>query len=79
MRVRHGRGEVTQWDKSWLRQLARRKWDLRPATAGVLANDVERGLLQRGEKLLDRRDVLNLLEATADSYGLTQPVYAEHA
>jgi len=76
LRVRHAGGALTRWDKSWLRQVARRKWDLRPATAAVLARDTERALLERGTGVVDRADVLDMLTACAAAYGLTQTVPA---
>ena len=76
LRIRHDGGVVTRWDKGWLRQVAARKWDLRPATAAVLARDTEDLLLGRGGGVVERADVLEVLEHCAAGYGLTPPVPA---
>lgn len=76
LRVRHGGGKVTLWDKSWLGELAERGWLLSRSTARILAGEVERELLAGGAREVSRRDVLARLNAMVAAYGLAGSVPA---
>jgi len=45
LQVRHERGLLTRWDKSWLAELTRQAWHVRPTTARIIAGLVEHDLL----------------------------------
>ena len=45
LHIRHERGLLTRWDKSWLAELTRQAWHIRPTTARIIAGLVEHDLL----------------------------------
>ncbi len=75
--VVHEPGQATYWDKSWLSSLASRSWQLTPATARIIAAQIEASLLASGQRQISREDVLDLLNAAVSSYGLADAVPVE--
>jgi hypothetical protein len=49
LRLCHESGRASAWNKSWLRELATRIWNISPVTAAILADEVERELLSQSE------------------------------
>jgi hypothetical protein len=49
LRLCHESGRASAWNKSWLRELARRMWNISPATAAILASEVEGELLSEND------------------------------
>lgn len=70
LRVRHAGGQVTRWEKGWVGQLAQRVWLLSPAAARIVAGQVEEALTAGQGELVDRDDVLGLLNECVAAYGL---------
>lgn len=74
LRIRHDDGKLTQWDKSWLGELARRSWFLSPTTGRFLAGRVEAELIARRAAEVARYDVLEMLNRQVAEYGLADAV-----
>jgi len=70
LRVCHGQGKVTGWDKSWLGELAERSWFLSRTTARILAGKVEEDLLADGRSVVGRQEVLDRLNERVVACGL---------
>ena len=45
LQIRHERGLLTRWDKSWLAEMTRQAWHVGPTTARIIAGLVEHDLL----------------------------------
>lgn len=75
--VAHESDKTTYWDKSWLANLAARSWRLLPATARILADQIETALLSDGRRRVTRDEVIDLLNAAVASYGLADAVPVE--
>ena len=73
----HEPGKATYWDKSWLSSLAERSWQLAPATARIVAAQVEASLLASGQRRIAREDAIDLLNAAVSSFGLADAVPVE--
>ncbi len=76
LRLRHGGGEVTEWEKAWLAEWARRSWLLTRTTARILAAEVEAELLAARRGQVDRLEVLDMLDRHVAAYGLADAVPA---
>jgi hypothetical protein len=74
LRVRHDDGQVTQWDKAWLGELARRSWYVSRSTGRLLAGQIEAELVSRGLAEIARQDVLEMLNRRVAEYGLADAV-----
>lgn len=74
LRVVHGCGKVTLWEKAWLAELACRSWGLGRQTGRIIAGEVERVLLG-GQRAEVRRDEIQarINEAVA-ACGLAEAV-----
>lgn len=76
LRLRHEGGEVTEWEKAWLAEWARRSWLVSRTTARILAAEVEAELLAGSRLHVDRREALDLLDRRVSEYGLADAVPA---
>jgi len=74
LRLDHGGGRVTLWQKGWLREFACRSWHLSPAVGRILAGRIESSLLLGGKAAISRREVVELLNAEVTAFGLADAV-----
>ena len=72
--VRPDRGAVTYWDKSWLRELVCWCWNLSPTTGRIIAGELESELLDGGPRLLERAEIVQLLNERVVAFGLADAV-----
>ncbi|MCL2701082.1 MAG: hypothetical protein FWE88_05245 [Phycisphaerae bacterium] len=80
--IRHERGLITQWDKSWLAELTRQAWSVRPTTARIIAGAVEHDLLAMDDphatiftrRELPRKQIIDQLTARIAELGLADTV-----
>ena len=74
LRVRHDPKTATLWDKRWLCQFARRSWHISPATARILAGQIEHQLLDWPKPEISRMQLLEQLNRLMCQYGLADAV-----
>jgi hypothetical protein len=74
LRVDHGDGKVTCWEKGWLARVGSKSWQLAPQTARILAALVERDLLSQGGRIATRVDVTDRFNQYVAEYGLADAV-----
>ena len=74
LRVDHGGGKVTFWDKTWLSELTRRCWHLSRSTARIIAAEVESRLLGGRGCRVGREEVLEMANARVAELGLADAV-----
>lgn len=72
--IDHGEGRRSAWDKTWIAQLAKQVWQVSPATARILAGDVEAAVLRREGVIVPRREVIDVLGRHVGAYGLAGAV-----
>jgi hypothetical protein len=78
LRIRYNTGNLMFWDKGWLCELARRSWHVCPATARILAGQVEIGLFRGADLVVSREAVVDALNRLTSEYGLADAVPVEH-
>ncbi|MCD4825596.1 MAG: hypothetical protein K8S55_13455 [Phycisphaerae bacterium] len=74
LRISHDDGNVTQWDKSWAANLAVGIWQISPATARIIAGEIELDILPCEETEISRRSLLERLNRRVAEYGLADAV-----
>jgi len=83
LQIRHERDLLTQWDKSWLVELTRQAWCVRPTTARIIAGLVEHDLLAMDDpnapiafarRELPRTYILDQLTTRISELGLADTV-----
>lgn len=74
LRVRHDGGQVTTWDKSWVALMGERTWGLSRRTARIFAGEIELHLLPQQSRIVDRQDVIALLNERVVQFGLADAV-----
>ena len=79
LRISHGTGQVTAWDKAWLSRLAEGMWHLSPQTARLLAGQVESRILPHEETVISREDILDELNGLVSQFGLADAVPVSRA
>lgn len=74
LRIRHAEGRLTGWEKSWVAAMAQRIWCVSRRTARILAADVELYLLPSEDRVVDRQEVVDLLNRRVAEFGLADAV-----
>jgi hypothetical protein len=73
-RIRHERGKLTVWEKSWLAEFAQRCWRLSARTSRILAGQVEEDLLRTPAREVPRQEIIDRLNEITAAYGLADAV-----
>lgn len=74
MCVHHGGEKATQWDKSWLAELACKSWHLMPVTGRIIAGRVENQLRRADISQISRQELLDIVNRYVAELGLADAV-----
>jgi len=72
--VRYEGGMATRWDKTWLATFAELGWNISPKAARIVAGQVERELLETGDNVFDRDEIIDMLNVYMVALGLADAV-----
>lgn len=71
LRINHGNGHFTEWDKNWLVKLGKQIWQLSEKTARIIASEIELEILpSQQEKILTRAQICQHLNCKVVELGL---------
>jgi len=74
LRLHHGGGRVTGWDKSWLAKFVCRSWGVLPVTGRIVAGMLESELLAEDRRQFTREEVIARMNGYVASLGLADAV-----
>ena len=77
IRVSHGDHLTTLWDKSWLAEFACRSWNVSRRTGRILAGEVEKTILRDSGTVVQRSEIIGMLNELVGQYALADAVPVE--
>ena len=71
LRVNHGQGQITSWDKNWLVNVGKKIWGLSDSVARIIAGEIEVEILPASqERIITRDEVYAKLNERVAEFGL---------
>lgn len=77
LRISYGQRTTTLWDKSWLAEFACRSWNVSHRTGRILAGEVENALLRDCGTVVQRSEVISMLNKLVGQFALADAVPVE--
>ena len=80
LRIDHGNGKISHWDKNWLVTLGRQIWQLSVETVRIIASEIELEILpSQQEKVLTREEICKILNEKVVQFGLADALPVDHS